>query len=250
VPKNVQIQAVTVNHNTSMYTELMLRSLTARHPELDVAVTIMDNASTDNMAGLRDFAEANNFPIVQSGYDAGQTKLNSHGEILSQFVLDHPDCDYYLFLDADVVFLSDNTLQALLHELEKSADVFGVGPRQTWDGQDEIPEAHRAPVYYSRLHPCCALIRNTALFRQVVEVIGLTGVKYCWSKQDDAFPDECEKYLDTCELMTRVMGTHGLKHRVVAPMILHFFSVSYDDRWMESKNERCQKMLADYRAMG
>ena len=71
-----------------------------------------------------------------------------------------------------------------------------------------------------------------------------------WEKQGDQFPDECEKYLDTCELMTRVMSTHSLTHRIASPMILHFFSVSYDDRWMESKNERCQKMLAEYRAMG
>ena len=244
------IQAVTVNHNTSMYAELMLRSLFARHPDLDMTVTIMDNGSTDDMDGLRDFAEAKNIVIRHSGYDAALTKMNSHGEILSQFVLDHPDCDYYLFLDADVVFLTDDTIPALMRELEESPDVFGIGPRQTWDGQDEIPEVHRAPVYYSRLHPCCALIKNTDLFRRVVEVVGLTGVKYCWSKQDDQFPEECEKYLDTCELMTRVMGTHGLKHRVVAPMILHFFSVSYDDRWMDGKNARCQKMLAEYRALG
>ena len=46
------IEAVSVNHNMSPYMELMLRSLRARHAAspLDLAVTVFDNASDDEMA--------------------------------------------------------------------------------------------------------------------------------------------------------------------------------------------------------
>jgi hypothetical protein len=244
----VRINAVTVNHNTSPYCELMLRSLYGKHPQLNVKVTVMDNASTDDMSGLEAFAAEKHIPIKQSGYDAAATKLNSHGEILSRYVLDHTDCEYYLFLDSDVAFLAPNTINVMLQGLNNDQSAFGVGPLQSWDAKEEIPNELHELIYERRLHPCCALIRNTHLFRHIVEIIGLTGVKYCWSKRDDECPSECEDYVDTLELMTRVMKTHGQKHLILPPMILHFFSVSYDPQYMERKNRDCQAMLAEYRA--
>ena len=45
--QNGCIEGVTVNHNTSRYAELMLRSLYATHaPDLPLSVTLYDNAST------------------------------------------------------------------------------------------------------------------------------------------------------------------------------------------------------------
>jgi hypothetical protein len=73
------IEAVTVNHNTSRYMELMLRSLFARHPSsLDLSVTIFDNVSQDDATGLRAYAESKGIPIVQSGFTT-ETENNSHG---------------------------------------------------------------------------------------------------------------------------------------------------------------------------
>ncbi len=52
------IQAAVVNHNTSAFSELLLRSLFAAHPHLpNLRVRVDDNASTDDMSGLRSFAE-------------------------------------------------------------------------------------------------------------------------------------------------------------------------------------------------
>jgi hypothetical protein len=241
------IQAVTVNHNTSPYAELMLRSLFAKHPAMNIKITVMDNSSTDDMANLRAYAAEQDIPIVQSGYAAADTKLNSHGEILARFVLEHPHCDYYLFLDTDVVFIHPNTINLLMDALASDLAAFGAGPMQSWDGDQEIPAQYHELIYERRLHPCCALIKNTPLFRRVVEIIGLTGVRYCWSKRDDMYQTECEDYADTFELMTRVMKTHDQKHIIVPPMILHFFSVSYDPLGMEHKNRNCQAMLTVYR---
>ena len=240
------VEAASVNHNTSPYMELMLRSLFAWHSsDLDLAVTVFDNASEDGMATLHAYAERMSIPIVQSGFTT-QSENNSHGEILRRFVLERPDCTHYLFLDADVCFIEDNTLNTMLHELEGTEGIFGIGPRMSGDGVAELPEELRKgnpDLYEARLHPCCALIKNTDVFRHVVRDIGLSCVKYLWADR--------EEYLDTCKLMTRAMGTHGLKHSISSSMIIHFFCVSYDwdpAHFREEKARRRDMLLQELRA--
>jgi hypothetical protein len=198
----------------------------------------MDNSSQDDMTSLLAYVKKQGISVRQSGFTT-DTQLNSHGEVLRQFVLENSECTYYLFLDADVCFLEDNTIDDMVTQLEKQENVFGAGVRQTWDGTDEIPEEMQQEIYMSRLHPCCALVRNTPLFRQIAEELGFTGVKYCWA--------EGEQYLDTFELMTKVMKTHGFHHVISPKMVYHFFSVSYDNQWLESKNQRCDALLETLR---
>ena len=240
------IEAVTVNHNTSRYMELMLRSLFARHsPNLDLCVTVFDNDSQDDMTDLRAYAESQHIPILQSGFTT-ETENNSHGEVLSRFVLEHPDCTHYLFLDTDVCFVEDNTIVVMLKELEDRADAFGIGPKMSWDGIVEMPEEVRRDnpdIYAARLHPCCALVKNTELFRRVVEEIGLSCAKHLWANG--------EEYLDTFKLMTKVMKTHGLRHVISSKMVLHFFCVSYvwepTQHWDDMKANRRDALLRELR---
>ncbi len=240
-----RIRAVTVNHNPSSYMELMLRSLFARHvPDFDLAVTVFDNASKDNMSGLWVYAQRMGVPIVQSGFTT-RTRNNSHGEVLRRFVLERPNCTYYLFLDADVCFVQDNTLDVMLRELEQNERAFGIGPRMSWDGVTELPEEvrHNPDLYEARLHPCCALVKNTEVFRRVVEEVGLSCVNYLWADGDE--------YLDTFKLMTRVMRTHGLRHIISSRMVLHFFAVSYDwgpQQFREQKARQRDVLLQELRA--
>ena len=241
-----RIEAVTVNHNTSQYCELMLRSLVAHHPhEQALSLTVFDNASTDDMSSLEAYAESQGIPILQSGFTT-KTKNNSHGEILRRFVLEHPDCTHYLFLDTDVCFLEDNTIGHMRAELEAAPDAFGIGPRMSWDGVDEIAEEARSgnpDICDARLHPCCALVKNTALFRAVVDEVGLSSLAYFWAERDE--------YLDTFKLMTKVMRTHGLRHLMSTRMVLHFFCVSYSweptQQWAEAKAKRRDDLLSKYR---
>lgn len=218
----LRVAAVSVNHNTSAYMELMLRSFFACHARLpSLTFTVRDNGSTDDTGPLRALAARHGVAVEPSGFPL-TTANNSHGEILSRFVLDHQDASHFLFLDADVCFLEDDTLGTLLRELDSRPDAFGIGPRLSWDGRAEIPQAARdanPDICDARLHPCCALIRNTPLFRRVVETIGLACARYLWAERDE--------YLDTFKLMTRVMATHGQTHARSGAMILHFFSVSY-----------------------
>lgn len=241
-----RIEAVSVNHNTSAYMELMLRSLFATHPPgPPLAVTIFDNASTDDRRGLEAFAAQMDVPIIQSGWTT-ESRNNSHGEVLRRFVLDRPGCTHFLFLDADVCFVQPSTIGVMLDELDRAESAFGIGARMSWDGVDEIPARVRddnPDVYSGRLHPCCALIPNTPLFRRVVETIGLSCVQYLWADRDE--------YLDTFTLMTRVLATHGLRHVRSSAMVLHFFCVSYEWDSAEiraAKQQRRDALLQGYRS--
>lgn len=244
--RKIRIEAVTVNHNTSPYTELMLRSLFAMHSNLNISLTIYDNASKDDMSGLRTYAESKGIPIIQSGFNT-ELPNNSHGAVLNKFVLEHPECTYYLFLDADVCFIENNTVNKMMEELEEKKNVFGIGPRLSWDGKKEMPENEYTPdIYKNRLHPCCALIKNTELFRRVVKEIGLSYAKCFWEND--------EEYLDTFKLMTKVMKTHRLKHIISSKMVIHFFCVSYvwkdsSKQWEEAKANRRDKLLRKFRKM-
>ena len=241
-----KIEAVSVNHNTSRYMELMLRSLFAHHPAgLNLSLTVFDNASTDDTSELIAYTESQGIPFIQSGFSTA-TKNNSHGEILSKFVLEHPDCTHYLFLDTDVCFLKENTIGALLKELEEREDAFGIGPRISWDGTEEIPQDVRndnPDICDARLHPCCALVKNTPLFRLVVKEVGLSSANYLWAEREEIF--------DTFKLMTKVMKTHGFKHVISSQMVLHFFCVSYvwepTKHWNEAKAKKRDELLSKYR---
>ena len=219
-----RIAAVTVNHNTSRYTELMLRSLFATHPsegELGLSLTLLDNASEDDTSDLLGYAAAVGVPVIPSGFTT-RTEHNSHGEILRRFVLDRPDATHYLFLDADAVFSEPDTIGIMARELDDAPDdVYGIGARMAypWDPGQEVPAEHFANLYERRLHPFCALYRNTPVFRAVAEHVGFHCYRSLWAERD--------QYLDTSELMTIVMRTHGLRHLRSSAMVGHFFAVSY-----------------------
>jgi len=238
-----RIAAVSVNHNTSLYMELMLRSLFATHTALDnlgLNLTVLDNRSEDDTSSLRAYAAGVGVPILPSGFTT-HTRHNSHGEVLRRFVLDHPAATHYLFLDADVVFHQDDTLDTLANDLDSSPDdVFAAAPRvgHAHNGEEVTDKDN---IYERRLHPLCALIRNTPTLRRVAEHIGFSCARFLWPDRD--------QYLDTNELMTIVMRTHGMRYVRSSPMVLHFFGVSYDlygETYLQNKAKTRDRLLAGY----
>jgi hypothetical protein len=233
------IDAVVVNHNTSLFTELLIRSLKATHNRsLEIALTILDNDSTDDMTSLRDVCAQHDIPIRPSGFTT-KGKRNSHGEILSRFVRQRPASSHYLFLDADVCFIEPNTVGQMLAHLENGPGLFAVGVRQSWDGVEEVPEDSRPGLYRNRVHPCCALIRNSETFQRVVQSVGLAGVTF--------HGNAGEQYWDTCELTARILKTHGFGHEICRAMVLHFFNVSYNPQWLQRKLALRDRMLERFR---
>jgi len=219
------ITAICVNHNTSAYMELMLRSYDSLHaPNVVTHWALYDNASHDDTTALTAYAHQRGTPISQSGYSI-ESAFNSHGHVLRQGVQAYPDSAYYVLLDADVVFTQSDTIPRLVALLDAHADAWAVGVCPSWDGVHEIPRDARRnnpDICDARLHPCCAVLRNTPLLQQLVAQIGFHTYVQHWPDRDE--------YLDTCKLLTRVMQTHQMRHLVSHDiMVKHFFCTSY--RW-------------------
>lgn len=158
-------------------------------------------------------------PILPSGFTT-HTEYNSHGDNLRNFVLDRPDATHYLFLDTDAVFSQPGAISTMVEELESAPDdVFAVGARMSlpWNPTTELTDF--ANLYERRLHPFCALFRNTPVFRRVAEHVGFSCARYLWAERD--------QYLDTNELMTIVMRTFGYRYLRSSALVGHFFAVSY-----------------------
>lgn len=222
-----RIAAVTVNHNTSGYTELLLRSLFATHSpagELGLSLTVLDNESEDDTSRLRAYAAEVGVPVLPSGFTT-HTKHNSHGHILRDFVLGHPEATHCLFLDTDAVFFQPNAIGTMADELDAAPnDVFAIGARiaSTYEpDKDKVVEPGDITVHYeNRVHPFCALFRNTPLFRRAAEQIGFSEVIYRWADR--------EEFIDTAMLFTTAMRVFGYRHVLSSAKVAHFFAVSYD----------------------
>lgn len=228
------ITAVSVNHNTSAYMELMLRSFDAMHPVSPINNWVLyDNQSTDDIQPLQDYATQRGTPLAQSGFSI-TTAYNSHGHLLQRGILNHPHSDYYVLLDADVVFLQHHTIQRLHAELLNHPQAWAVGVAPSWDGISPIPDDVRQQnpdICDARLHPCCAIIRNTPIIRRAVELFGFQTIDY-------HHPHQAE-YFDTAKLLTRVLSTHGLYHHVSADILVkHFFCTSYEWDSLELKSHK------------
>jgi hypothetical protein len=238
-------RAVMVNHNTSAFAELAIRSWFANNRDYPVDLVVYDNDSSDpGLPALRALTGRLGIPFQASGFSI-TSPYNSHGEILGRFVLDpvNRHADYLLFLDSDVCFTRPGVLGRLLDSLDADPTVFGAGPVLTWDGETEITP-RGSSLYTSRLHPCCALVRNTDLLRDIVTHIGLTAASLIWAEHTE--------YADTFALTTRAMRTHGLHHVLVDVSIAHAFEISYigeAEALRGEKEQRRDHWLAQFRAL-
>jgi hypothetical protein len=261
----VRITVLAVNHGTTPYAELMLASLVHHHRDRrNLSVVVLDNQSPD-IRSLDRFGEYG-VQIEQSGYTVNHV-VTTHGEILRAAVLARPDCEAYLFVDCDVCFRADGTIDAMAAELESDPALFAVQAR--WlheDGSvyqpetpDPLPRAFvRESIRHSpdepwpaaleyalelrvadRVHPFCTLIRNTPQFRLATEHLGLSPGRI--------ESERGGRWWDTLGLLTQVMRTHGLSWRESEQGVLHFGNVSWDDRWAEEKARRRDELLAHYR---
>jgi hypothetical protein len=91
-----------------------------------------------------------------------------------------------------------------------------------------------------RLHPYCSLIKNTAVFRRVVQSVGLSVAQIKKAGGGEVF--------DTAGLMSRVMQTHGYTWLISKELVIHFFSVSYNSEYLDEKTVQCKQFLEELRA--
>ena len=276
------VNMVIVNHDTSVFAELALRSFFATHPGLDrCRVAVMDNNSGDGTRDLAAYAAARGVAFRQSGRDAVRRVANSHGEVLRQFILSDRECDFYLIADADICFLSDNTLDRMRDEIGRHPDAWAIQTRYGVESvavlpdrpvkkHDLVAEMRQKRPYYlhsyqhdagtadpkdikgplrtvpgtakARCHPFCTLVRNTPAFRRTAELIGLSSALIL-----DNDPERAGIY-DTMGLLGAVMYTHGQTYLSSSLAVLHFGGVSYstapDTR---VKYRQARRLLERYR---
>ena len=256
------IKAASVNHNTSLFAELMARSLLDRNGGTRIELTVYDNSSNDepDLSHLKAFTDGAGVGFRPSGFGLVG---NVHGVALQRFVETEPSCSHYLFVDPDVYFMRDNQVRSMVQRLDSDSNAWCLMPKCTWDGTtDHTPypqEQAGAEIEYritwpwgdvsdritakgslrERVHPFCVLVKNTDVFRAVAREIGLCG--------GFTFSPEGGAAWDTLGMATSAMRTHGLTELIGDEMVYHFFNVSYDTEWIDSKRDRCRAWLAELR---
>jgi len=263
---SLHICVVTVNHNTSHFVELMLRTLflTNDITAIRFEMTVFDNQSDDAHGDeLRIYLADQHVACVQTGFDtsiAGE----KHGVAFANFIRDRPECTHYLFLDADIWFIEPDTIPTMVYELTNApsttfanqARILGYYAGRVIEGRDGIAgtgafdgqppsmvtlwDRAYTQVVMPRCSPVCSLVANTPLFRRVVETVGLTPA-YRFGVSEAFF-------YDTFSLMTQVMATHGQPFIVSAKTINHFTQATYMPEHRDAKDRDCWLLLDDLRA--
>jgi hypothetical protein len=263
---SLHICGVTVNHNTSHFVELMLRTLflTNDLTALRLEMTVLDNQSGDaHVDELRTYLGDQHVAFLQTGFDTGIAG-EKHGVAFAKFIRDHLNCTHFLFLDADMWFIEPDTIATMVTELSRApsatfanqARILGYYAGRIIEGRDGIPGTgafdSQPPstvalwdrVYTQRVmprcSPVCSLVVNSPLFRRVVETVGLSPA-YRFGV-GEAF------FYDTFSLMTQVMATHNQAFIVSAKTINHFTQATYMPEHRAHKDRDCWLLLDDLRA--
>ena len=261
-----RIYGVTVNHNTSHFAELMLRTLfhTNDLSGIDFHLFALDNSSDDEtLSQLTAYLADQHIPLLQTGFDSSLAP-EKHGAAFDRFVEEHDDCTHYLFLDSDIWFVENDTIPTLVQELLASppsifanqAKIYGYYAHSVIEGRDGQPgigDVDDFPTwqiscsgtdYTTRLvrrcSPACCLIANTPVFRKVVATVGLGRAM--------GFEVGSARWYDTFSLMTHVMATHDLSFIVSSKRINHFTMTGYQPEARGLKDSNCLTMLEDLRA--
>lgn len=218
--------------------------------------TVADNHSTDEgVDGLRAAAADLDASFELARWPASTATTNTHGDVLRDFVLARPQADYFLFLDADIVFLADGTVATMptnsehrptcgpyrpgtchpSDALRRAASTSARAmPKCSTPASRNSVALHCPRERTGRVHPGCALIANSDPLRLATERLGFgTFVRLA---QDNSLAG----FYDTMAVVSAVMTTHRLRYELSAVSVVHYFNVSYVDRTaLTTRASRC-----------
>lgn len=262
--EKISIHAVTVNHNTSRYTELMLRSFFRLNDlsEFDFKVTVLDNNSNDPyIFDFKEYLKSSNSTFQSTRFD-NSVSADKHGMAFEKYILENRNCDYYLFLDSDMWFVEKDTIPQMVREIKETGDdifaiqarIFGYYAKEVIEGKDGKightfadsvdfnmvvkDKQYVAKVQHERCSPVCCVVKNSPLFHSIVENIGLTPAIVL---RDDAL-----RYYDTFGLMTYTMRAVGKKHCVSSKTVNHFTETSYKSDTRGQRDIDVEQLLKQY----
>lgn len=263
------IEAVIVNHDTSLFSELALRSLWALGTAAPLRVTVSDNHSSDaDLASLQAACRELGAAFEPTRWPVAEKRVNTHGDVLRDFVSAGPDADYYLFVDCDIDFDEPDVVGTMLDDLGSDPALWAVQARfrstershgegaslDIWagrpisvhvgadwgSGMDERPLGVVGHIY-PRVHPGCTLVANTPAFRRAVETVGLACAVII--SQDEG----AGGFLDTMGLASAAMTVAGYRYALSRATVHHFFNASYDDKHVAAREADCRERLARFR---
>ncbi|MGI5239061.1 hypothetical protein [Dactylosporangium sp. CA-139066] len=247
------LEAVIVNHNTSVFAEIALRSLRWSIDRSDlgdrVRITMVDNHSTDDTAALHTAIAECGASWELSRWPIGQQSLTTHGDVLRDFVLARPDAAAFAFVESDMCFFEPDTMAVMSGELLEAADVWAVQARMlspgippdeslfattvrrrrralsltaqiaipTDDGGSSTMELTHQARKLPRCHPGCTLVRNSPAFELAARHLGFSA---SWSWSNDTATGGLH---DTLGLVSNVMRTHHRRSRVSGASVIHFW---------------------------
>jgi hypothetical protein len=259
------VETAIVNHNTSLFAELALRSLVAsvasEDGQCDLRITIVDNHSDDDVAPLITAADDLGADFALSRWPAAEAAFNTHGDVLRDFVLARPEADFYLLVDSDIDFESDRAMQTMLGELDSDGRLWAVQARfssaearehgaslDIWAGRpfeatlgDWIwDEDSRVPVrgtIHPRCHPGATLVRNSELFQGLAHRVGFSSAVVI------AGDPAVGGFFDTFGLTSAAMAAAGHRYDLSDVRCHHFFMASYDKVHVVAREWDCRRRL-------
>jgi hypothetical protein len=269
----LRITACIVNHDTSCFAELALRSFVDSHitsrSDIDLELTVIDNHSDDDgISDLKAAAADLGVNFAPSRWPAHDARCNTHGDVLRDFVLDHRDADMFLFIDADIMFDEPDTVwtmfdeltgaddlwavQARYHWIERhvgegrSLDIWAGTPQDLWIGIGHTPDHAFIGRHGARCNPFCTLVRNSDVFLRVAETVGLSAAVTI------AQDEEVGGFADTLGPASRALTTHGLRYELSSASVTHFAGVTHlsVETEVEPKRRECLRLLEGYRRLG
>lgn len=259
------VEAAIVNHNTSLFAELALRSLLASFESgdqsCDLRVTVVDNHSTDDVEPLLEVAKDADVMFQLSRWPATEATFNTHGDVLRDFVLARPDADFYLLVDSDIDFETPAAVQVMLAELLDDASLWAVQTRfssaeskeegsslDIWAGRpfeatlgnwswDETSRVPVSGVIHRRCHPGATLVRNSGLFQGIAHRIGFSSLVVI------AGDPEVGGFYDTFGMTSAAMEAAGYRYDLSQARAHHFFMASYDKVHIAAREWDCRQRL-------
>lgn len=259
------VEAAIVNHTTSLFAELALRSLltsVAAGPiEFDLRVTVVDNHSTDDVDALRDVVQECGARFELSRWPAADADFNTHGDVLRDFVVSRPSADYFLLVDSDIDFESDQAVQTMVAELVtdqtlwavqarfssaevreegSSLDIWAGRPFEAMLGNWVWDEDSRVPVkgtIHRRCHPGATLVRNSDFFLGLAHRVGFSSAVVIGGDPDVG------GFFDTFGLTSAVMAAAGYRYALSVVRTHHFFMASYDKVHVAAREWDCRQRL-------
>lgn len=244
------VTAVVVNHNTSRFAEIAVRSLAlaAERAGSPVQITVVDNHSTDDTGDLRTAVAECAADWELSRWPAGAQTLTTHGDVLRDFVLARPTAAGFLFVESDICFHQPDALAVMVRELAGEPEAWAVQARlltgrmagaatfrenllrkrrpiestttlvvENDEGVVSTARMRHVGRRMPRCHPGTALIRNSEPFQLAARHLGLSAA---WNWSNDLGLGGLN---DTLSLVSQAMRTHRYRHLISSAAVTHFW---------------------------